>query len=58
MRRILDFFSKSKVEEYGIVPIIVYKGDKQPIFMAFDLFLKLSSEIEKAPVIEVPMEYA
>lgn len=52
------FFQKSKEDEYGLVPIIVFKGDKQPIFMTFDLFLKLAPDIEKAPVIKVPKEYS
>ena len=51
------FFPKGKADEYGLVPIIVYKDDKQPIFMAFDQYLKLASNIEKAPVIEVPEEF-
>lgn len=51
------FYKKCEEDEYGTVPIIVYKGDKQPIVMTFDLFLKLAPEIEKAILIEVPQEF-
>lgn len=52
------FYQKCDADEYGTVPIIVYKGDKQPIAMTFDLFLKLAPEIENAPIIEVPKEFS
>lgn len=52
------FYQKSDVDEYGTVPIIVYKNDKEPVAMTFDLFLKLAPEIEKATLIEVPKEFS
>jgi hypothetical protein len=52
------FYRNSEETTYGILPIIVYKGDKQPMPMTFDIFLKLSDDIEKAADIPVPKDFS
>jgi hypothetical protein len=51
------FYKKTEETEYGVLPIIVYKGDKQPIEMTFAISLKLSGDIDKATDVPVPAEY-
>lgn len=45
------------VTEYGSLPIIVYKDDREPIYMTFDKFMELIEQIENSPKIEVPKEF-
>ena len=51
------FYKKSDGIEYGALPILVYKEDKQPVLLTFDLYLELSKEIENAVNVEVPKEF-
>ena len=51
------FYRKTNEPEYGVLPILVYKGDKQPVLLTFDLYLELSNEIENSIEVEVPKEF-
>jgi hypothetical protein len=51
------FYINTDETVYGILPIIVYKSDKQPALMTFEVFLKLSNDIEKAIDIPVPENF-
>lgn len=51
------FYKKSDEPEYGALPMIVYKGDKQPIPMTFDVYLQLAEEMDGAKFISVPEKF-
>lgn len=51
------FYKKSDEPEYGALPMIVYKGDKQPLPMTFDMYLQLAEEIGRGRTVVVPEEF-
>lgn len=51
------FYRNTDVPEYGVLPILVYKSDKQPVLLTFDLYLDLSDEIERAFSVIVPEKF-
>lgn len=51
------FYKKNDEVEYGSLPILVYKTDELPIFLAFNMMLEKADEIEKATEIKVPEEF-
>lgn len=51
------FGRKSETLEYDSLPIIVYKEDKQPEYLTFDMLLELADVLDKAEDLEVPEIY-
>lgn len=51
------FYRKANEPEYGILPILVYKSDRQPVLLSFDLYLEHQDEIEHAIEVDVPKEF-
>lgn len=51
------FYKQTDEMEYGTMPIFVYKEDKHPIQITFDIFLEMADRIASARKIEIPNKY-
>ena len=51
------FAKYSEVMEYGPLPIVIYKEDKLPEYLTFELVLHLGQEFDNSVAIPVPEVY-